>query len=260
MSFVEKFDKITNVKTCRFHKRIFLIKKSPALILYLLRKLNDVEEIFVNIFLFQHRPYFVISHIFAIFRNIYVDNASKLCHGNGIWEKTNYSQCVKLCQVYDFSGNISWSDCHLLSGGSGGSDSANISAIIYYIGRKEIPFFSFYHRLVIIIFVLFRDCYSGYSISLIALLGAVAIFLSFRWWLGKKHFIIFLLTDVNISGHSLNFLLSMRIVYFPIKGKWGVSDTKYILDYSSLWSSLTAPGYSWLWFRLHKGDLQIIFY
>ena len=138
MSFVEKFDKITNVKTCRFHKRIFLIKKSPALILYLLRKLNDVEEIFVNIFLFQHRPYFVISHIFAIFRNIYVDNASKLCHGNGIWEKTNYSQCVKLCEIYDFSGNVSWQACHQLAGGGLGSDTANISAIIYYIGNTSL--------------------------------------------------------------------------------------------------------------------------
>ena len=172
MSFVEKFDKITNVKTCRFHKRIFLIKKSPALILYLLRKLNDVEEIFVNIFLFQHRPYFVISHIYAIFRNIYVDNASKLCHGNGIWEKTNYSQCVKLCQVYDFSGNISWSDWHLLSGGSGGSDSANISAIIYYIGKRDSIFFFLSpfgdYYICSISWLLFRllhlfDCSSGGS-------------------------------------------------------------------------------------------------
>ena len=75
---------------------------------------------------------------FTFYILTYLDNASKLCHGNGIWEKTNYSQCVKLCEIYDFSGNVSWQACHQLAGGGLGSDTANISAIIYYIGNTSL--------------------------------------------------------------------------------------------------------------------------
>ena len=75
-----------------------------------------------------------ILYIYYILDNS--DNASKLCHGDGIWEKTNYSECVKLCEIYDLSGNITWEDCDVLAQGLG-SDTANISAIIYYIGQIE---------------------------------------------------------------------------------------------------------------------------
>jgi len=101
-------------------------------------------------------------------------NATKLCHGNSIWDTySDYSECKEQCPVDPYmsgSGlNITWEDCTYQH------DIADISEIIYYI---------------------------GYTISLITLVGAMIIFLSFREMRCLRHkihiglFLSLILTDL----------------------------------------------------------------
>ena len=63
-----------------------------------------------------------------------LDNATKFCHGNSIWDTySDYKDCKELCPVDPYilgSGvNITWEDCTYRH------DIADISEIIYYIGN-----------------------------------------------------------------------------------------------------------------------------
>ena len=78
----------------------------------------------------------IVSEFWICF-NEYVhldlDNATKLCHGNSIWDTySDYSECKEQCPVDPYmsgSGlNITWEDCTYQH------DIADISEIIYYIG------------------------------------------------------------------------------------------------------------------------------
>jgi len=82
------------------------------------------------------------------------NNASRGCEPGGVWGNlTDYTQCEEMCLELDqINGTRTFIDCRLLDSGSTTAQ-LDLSLTIYFV---------------------------GYTISLIALLGAVAIFLSFR--------------------------------------------------------------------------------